>query len=198
MVYISKVYTKFGDKGETMLVDGSTAPKDDLRVRCYGQIDELNACIGMLRLELSREEDKGQDATYGPRLDAQLGVIQQELFNLGAELATPEFKDEGKKPCVQDRHIERLESQIDEHNERLEPLKSFILPGGGPAASAAHLCRTVCRRCEREMVALGTRASIRPQALKYVNRLSDYFFTVSRSASQNYSHSEVLWRPEDI
>lgn len=198
MVYISKVYTKFGDKGQTMLVDGSTTAKDDLRVRCYGQIDELNAVIGMLRLELSREPKPGKDSNFASTLDAQLGTIQQELFNLGAELATPGFEDDGKRPCVQDRHIERLESQIDQHNESLEPLKSFILPGGGPAASAAHVARTVCRRCEREMVALTGHATLREQTLKYVNRLSDYFFTVSRSVSRNFAYSEVLWKPEEI
>lgn len=198
MVYISKVYTKFGDQGQTMLVNGSTTGKDDLRVRCYGQIDELNACIGMLRLENSRETGPSKDPAYAQTLHAQLGAIQQELFNLGAELATPDFVDDGKRPCVQDRHIESLESHIDAHNEPLEPLKSFILPGGGPTASAAHVARTVCRRCERDMVALAQQTTLRPQTLKYVNRLSDFFFTVSRSASTNYRHDEVLWKPEEI
>lgn len=198
MVYISKVYTKFGDQGQTMLVDGSTAGKEHDRVRAYGQIDELNACLGMVRLELGREAQAPAKTEFVAQLHRELGAIQQELFNLGAELATPEFKDDGTRPCVQDRHIERLESQIDQHNEGLEPLKSFILPGGGPCASAAHLARTVCRRAERNLVALSRDHNLRSQALIYVNRLSDYLFTLSRVASATFGHDEVLWRPEEI
>lgn len=203
MVYISKVYTRFGDAGDTMLVDGSTVGKDHQRVCSYGDIDELNACIGLVRLELHREGRDRSCAEFVQTSDAQLARIQQELFNLGSELATPGFEANGKQPCILPRHIERLEAEIDELNRDLAPLTSFILPGGGATASFAHLARTVCRRAERELVALqrqGPEAapnpSIRPETQRYVNRLSDYLFVLSRAASHHFKNSEVLWTPE--
>ena len=186
-----------------MLVDGSTTSKDDQRVRSYGDIDELNACIGLLRTSLrsaGKQPTPDQNDAYEQfhaQVDAELGRIQQELFNLGSELATPNFVADEKRPCVLARHIDRLESEIDTHNKTLAPLPSFILPGGGPCASFAHLARTVCRRAEREMVALSGQSSIRPETLRYVNRLSDYLFVVSRSITAIQGYEEVLWAPKD-
>ena len=189
MVYISKVYTKSGDAGETMLASGDRVGKDDQRIRAYGDVDELNCVIGLVRSEIQREPKRAGAEVFLDELDAQLGRIQQELFNLGAELS------EGKNLKVEDRHVEQLEKEIDGWNAGLPPLKSFILPGGGAIATAAHLARTVCRRAEREVVALSRDKPVRDAAIKYVNRLSDYFFVVSRCVADRLGHDEVLWEP---
>ena len=198
MVYISKVYTKFGDGGDTMLASGDRVGKETLRIRSYGEIDELNAVIGMLRVEIAREPKRKGAEVFLDELDAQLGRIQQELFNLGAELSTPidDPETHDLKLFVADRHVDRLEVELDGWNANLSPLRSFVLPGGGPVGAAAHVARTVCRRAEREVVALAREAVVRPVALRYVNRLSDYFFVVARCVADRLGYAEVLWDPK--
>ena len=199
VVYISKVYTKSGDEGQTMLASGACVPKDAPRIRAYGDVDELNAVIGLVRLEVSREPRREGAEVFLEELDAQLARIQQELFNLGAELATPEAATmdpaDRRMPRVEDRHVERLENEIDGWNAALEPLRSFVLPGGGPVGAVCHLARTVCRRAERELVTLARDEPVRGEAVRYVNRLSDYFFVVSRSVTHRLGYAEVLWEP---
>jgi cob(I)alamin adenosyltransferase len=195
VVYISKVYTKFGDAGETMLATGDRISKDAPRIRSYGDIDELNAVLGLLRAELGREPKAAGAAVFVSELDAQLARIQQELFNLGAELSTPGTRDGDGKLKIEPRHVEALEKDIDGWNASLDPLRSFVLPGGGPAASVGHVARTVCRRAERELVALARLDPVRPEAVVYVNRLSDYLFVVCRTVAIRLGAGEVLWDP---
>ncbi len=195
MVYISKVYTKSGDGGQTMLASGDKVDKDDVRIEAYGCVDELNAAIGLVRLEIGREPgDEGR--AFLETLDGQLGQIQQELFNLGAELATPKAVDGEAKLRVDDHHVQRLETELDAHNDALEPLRSFILPGGGPVGSATHLARTICRRAERRTVTLAKLDRVRPEAIRYLNRLSDYLFVIGRAAAKQLGYAEVLWNQE--
>lgn len=198
MVYISKVYTKAGDKGDTMLASGDFVGKETQRIRAYGEVDELNAVIGMLRVEIAREPKRTGAEVFLDELDAQLGRIQQELFNLGAELSTPieDAEQHDLELVVDDRHVQRLEDELDGWNANLSPLRSFVLPGGGPIAAAAHVARTVCRRAEREVVALARQAVVRPAAMRYVNRLSDYFFVVARCVADRLGYAEVLWDPK--
>ncbi|MEZ4452339.1 MAG: cob(I)yrinic acid a,c-diamide adenosyltransferase [Nannocystaceae bacterium] len=188
MVYISRVYTRFGDRGETMLASGETTGKDNQRVRAYGDVDELNSVIGWLRLEIERAPGRGDHLAFVTELDAALARIQQELFDLGAELA-------GGTLQIDEASVTRLEAEIDAMNEHLAPLRSFILPGGGPIGSVAHVARTVCRRAEREAVALDHEALIRGEALRYLNRLSDFLFVVARAAAHEFGIPEVLWDP---
>lgn len=179
-----------------MLATGDRVGKDHQRIRSYGDIDELNCVMGMLRVELGRGPEA--HAEFRARVDAELGRVQQELFNLGAELATPMPEGETPKLAVHDRHVDRLEHEIDGHNDALEPLRSFVLPGGGAAAAVCHLARTVCRRAERELVALSRAEPVRPAALRYVNRLSDYLFVLSRSITHTFGEAEVLWDPASV
>ncbi len=190
MVKLDKIYTRGGDGGETSLATGARRRKDDLRVEAFGVIDETNAAIGVARLSI-----EARDAT----LDAMLARIQNELFDLGAELATP---PDPKKPLdpamrltITPSQVERLENDIDGLNSDLAPLKSFVLPGGTPAAAHLHVARTVCRRAERVMVSLGEKKGeeLSPTAFAYVNRLSDFLFVASRYV--NREHGDVLWRP---
>lgn len=193
MVYISKVYTKFGDRGDTMLASGDTVGKDSPRVAAYGEVDELNAVVGLLRVEVARAGEPVGPREFLAELDAQLGRIQQELFDLGAELATP-GATEGKAPLrVEEADITRLEQELDAWNADLPPLRSFILPGGGPLGASAHLARTVCRRAERTVVALSRVEPVRGEAVRYLNRLSDYFFVVARAVAHRFGVPEVLW-----
>lgn len=193
MVYISKVYTKFGDGGDTMLASGDTVGKDAPRVAAYGEVDELNAVVGLLRVEVARAGEPVGPREFLAELDAQLGRIQQELFDLGAELATP-GATEGKAPLrVEEADVTRLEQELDAWNADLPPLRSFILPGGGPLGAAAHLARTVCRRAERTVVALSRVEPVRAEAVRYLNRLSDYFFVVARAVAHRFGVPEVLW-----
>ena len=198
MVYLSKIYTRTGDRGTTRLADNTEVRKDSPRLASYGAVDELNACIGLIRLETQREPDAVSQQEFLRVLDDQLARIQQELFNLGAELATPGATTGKATIVVRDEQVARLEQAIDEYNERLLPLKSFILPGGGPVATTAHLARTVCRRAERLLVKLAGSEEVRPQALQYLNRLSDYLFVVSRAAAGRLGHPEVLWDPKSV
>ncbi|OAI23547.1 cob(I)yrinic acid a c-diamide adenosyltransferase [Methylosinus sp. R-45379] len=188
MVRLDKIYTRGGDAGATSLVGGERRRKDDLRVEAYGAVDETNAAIGLARLAT------GEDAA----LDAMLERIQSDLFDLGAELATPlkpgEAASENSLAIVQSQ-VDRLEREIDELNATLAPLKSFVLPGGTAAAAHLHLARTVSRRAERIMVALANapEEAVGATALRYVNRLSDFLFVAARYA--NKDRGDVLWTP---
>ena len=194
MVYISKVYTKFGDHGDTMLASGDTVGKDSLRVAAYGEVDELNSVLGLLRVEVQRAPgETSERADFLSGLDATLARIQQELFDLGAELAEPGATTGKARLCVTDDDVTRLEHELDALNEPLSPLTSFILPGGGPVGATAHLARTVCRRAERQAVTLSRSEPVRGEALRYLNRLSDLLFVVARAAAQRLGHPEVLW-----
>jgi cob(I)alamin adenosyltransferase len=196
MVYISKVYTKFGDGGQTMLASGDRVDKDDLRIEAYGTVDELNAVLGLVRLEIAREPRKAAHAEALGRIDGELGRIQQELFNLGAELSTPGAAEGTTKVLIAERHVVKLEEELDAHNDPLPPLTSFILPGGGAIGSMCHLARTVCRRAERRTVALAKTESIRPETIRYLNRLSDYLFVLGRAVAHLLGAPEPLWDPK--
>lgn len=184
MVRLTRIYTRTGDAGSTSLADGSTAPKTDPRIAVCGDVDELNACLGMARVQLA-----------GP-LDALLGRIQNELFDLGADIATPLRADEAERPALRivDGQVTRLEVEIDQLNADLAPLTSFVLPAGAPAAAALHLARTVCRRAERAAWGLQEAGgALSPPALRYLNRLSDLLFVAARVA--NAAAGDVLWVP---
>jgi cob(I)alamin adenosyltransferase len=186
MVVLSKIYTRTGDDGTTALGSGRRVAKYDLRVECYGTLDETNAAIGLARLH-TRASD--------PALDAMLARIQNDLFDLGAELCYPdESKDARGRLSVTDAQVARLEREIDTLNRELQPLRSFVLPGGTPAASFLHLARTVSRRAERLMVALAARPNepVSSAALRYINRLSDFLFVAARYANEK-GKSDVLW-----
>ncbi|HMB47761.1 MAG TPA: cob(I)yrinic acid a,c-diamide adenosyltransferase [Afifellaceae bacterium] len=189
MVTLNKIYTKTGDDGTTALGTGERRPKDDLRIETYGTVDEANAAIGVARTQL------GEDNSV---LDAVLSRIQNDLFDLGAELATP---DDGSKleyePLrIVASQVDRLESDIDRLNGDLQPLKSFVLPAGSPASATLHLARTMVRRAERLMVSLAGREpdKVGDPALKYVNRLSDFLFVASRWVNDR-GQGDVLWVP---
>ncbi|MEM9461506.1 MAG: cob(I)yrinic acid a,c-diamide adenosyltransferase [Myxococcota bacterium] len=197
MVYISKVYTKSGDGGDTMLASGDRVRKYSSRIEAYGTVDELNACIGMIRTEVAREPRRAGAEVVLDEIDAQLARIQQELFDLGAELATPGAAEGLAKLKVDARHVERLETELDAWNDPLPPLKSFVLPGGGPVGTACHLARTTCRRAERRAVELSDAEgeAVRSEAIRYLNRLSDYLFVLGRAAAHRLGDQEVLWTP---
>ena len=185
MVTLNRIYTRTGDAGKTRLATGQPVSKADLRVEAYGGIDETNACIGLARVHL----------TADPELDAMLGRIQNELFDLGADLAMPakEGEAEGSKLRILDSQVARLEAEIDDLNDRLPALKSFILPGGTPAAAALHLARTVSRRAEREAVRLVEAGEpVSGPAMRYLNRLSDHLFVAARWANDG-GKAEVFW-----
>jgi cob(I)alamin adenosyltransferase len=187
MVVLSKIYTRTGDDGTTALGSGRRVAKYDLRVECYGTLDETNAAIGLARLHTQSDQ----------ALDAMLARIQNDLFDLGAELCYPdESKDARGRLSVSDGQVERLESEIDTLNRKLQPLRSFVLPGGTQAASFLHLARTISRRAERLMVALAARPSepVGGSALRYINRLSDFLFVAARYANDK-GISDVLWVP---
>jgi cob(I)alamin adenosyltransferase len=188
MVKLNKIYTRTGDDGATGLASGPRRRKDDLRVEAYGAVDEANSALGLARLAT-------RDA---PRLDAMLARIQNELFDLGADLATPETGEKlDYEPLrVLQSQVDRLEREIDELNADLAPLRSFILPGGAPAAAHLHMARTIARRAERVMVSLAARPgeNLGPPALRYINRLSDFFFVAARWANEQ-GKADVLWVP---
>ncbi|MEM6594419.1 MAG: cob(I)yrinic acid a,c-diamide adenosyltransferase [Pseudomonadota bacterium] len=186
MVVLNKIYTKTGDAGETALGNGARVAKHSTRVTAYGTVDEANATVGLARLHASGE------------MDAQLSAIQNDLFDLGADLCRPdmEMDAEAEYPPLRitPAQVSRLESEIDGMNDALEPLRSFILPGGSALAAHLHLCRTVSRRAERLTVELATMESVNDSAVKYLNRLSDWFFVASRIAN-NDGKDDVLWVP---
>jgi cob(I)alamin adenosyltransferase len=183
MVTLNRIYTKTGDKGETALGDGTRLPKFALRIAAYGTSDEANATIGLARLHTSGE------------VDAMLARIQNDLFDLGADLCVPETakRSEGRLR-VSDSQVERLEREIDQMNAELAPLNSFVLPGGVPAAAYLHLARTVVRRAERMMVELAQQEPVNPAAIRYANRLSDHLFVASRYVNDKGA-KDVLWAP---
>ena len=187
MVTLNRIYTRTGDAGRTRLASGAPVMKFDPRVSAYGEVDETNACVGLARLHLATE----------PLLDAIMARIQNDLFDLGADLATPEIAKPATPALrVIDGQVERLEREIDQLNAELSPLTSFILPGGSPAAAALHLARTVCRRAERTAVQLAQieGESVGTPALKYLNRLSDLLFVAARFANAKGA-DDVLWKP---
>jgi cob(I)alamin adenosyltransferase len=188
MVVLNKIYTRTGDDGTTALGSGRRVAKFDLRVEAYGTLDETNAAIGIARLHTA----SGQ-----PALDAMLARIQNDLFDLGADLCVPaDSRTVGERLQVTDAQVARLEGEIDTLNRELEPLRSFVLPGGSPAASFLHLARTVSRRAERLMVALAGRKdeTVGAAALRYINRLSDFLFVAARYANDK-GQSDVTWVP---
>ena len=186
MVVLNKIYTKTGDAGETALGNGARVAKHAMRVTAYGTVDELNSFLGVARLEAKGE------------LDQALSRIQNDLFDLGADLCRPDMeKDaESEYPPLRmvNAQVSRLESEIDAMNAMLEPLRSFILPGGSALSAHLHVCRTVARRAERLSVELATMEAINPAAVKYLNRLSDWFFVAARIANNN-GKDDVLWVP---
>jgi cob(I)alamin adenosyltransferase len=183
MVTLNRIYTKTGDKGETALGDGTRLPKHALRIEAYGTLDEANSTIGLARLHASGD------------IDAMLGRIQNDLFDLGADLCVPETakRSEGRLR-VTAAQVERLEREIDLMNAPLEPLTSFVLPGGTQLAAWLHLARTIVRRAERLVVKLAGEEAINPEAIKYVNRLSDHLFVAARAANDGGT-KDVLWTP---
>ncbi|MEO0487454.1 MAG: cob(I)yrinic acid a,c-diamide adenosyltransferase [Pseudomonadota bacterium] len=186
MVVLSKIYTRTGDSGETALGNGSRVAKHSQRVNAYGTVDEVNATVGMARLHAAGE------------MDVQLSAIQNDLFDLGADLCRPDMEKDAEAEYpplrVTAAQVDRLEAEIDAMNAKLTPLRSFILPGGSALAAHLHLCRTVARRAERLSVELGTVESVNPAGVKYLNRLSDWFFVASRIAN-NDGADDVLWVP---
>lgn len=186
MVVLNKIYTRTGDAGQTGLGDGSRVAKHAPRVAAYGTVDETNATIGLARLHAAGE------------MDAALARIQNDMFDLGADLCTPDLAGDASAPYPRLRmvaaQVDRLESEIDAMNDRLTPLRSFILPGGTPLAAHLHLCRTVCRRAERLATELAEAEPVNAQAIKYLNRLSDWFFVAARIANDD-GRADVLWVP---
>ena len=189
MVVLNKIYTRTGDAGLTALGTGERVPKHSARIAAYGTVDETNACIGVARIHV---RDAHAD------VDAMLGRIQNDLFDLGADLTVPE---RGQAPArerlrVSDAQVKRLEDEIDAMNGQLSPLRSFVLPGGSAAAAALHVARTVCRRAERSMVELAGQPDegVTAPALKYINRLSDLLFVASRYVNER-GKGDVLWVP---
>ncbi len=189
MVKLNKIYTRTGDAGTTGLGTGARVAKHDLRISAYGTVDEANACIGMARVHTASEDSE---------LDRKLERIQNDMFDLGADLCVP---DRGEKleyePLrMSDAQVDWLEGEIDALNAELDALKSFVLPGGTPAAAALHLARTVSRRAERDMTALASMPDepVSAPALKYINRLSDYLFVASRFVNHK-AQGDVLWVP---
>ena len=177
---LSKIYTRTGDDGTTGLGDGSRVPKDDPRVEAYGCVDETNSAIGVVLAVPGVPADVAEVLTR----------VQHELFDLGGELCIPGHR------AIEEAHVSALESSLDAFNERLPPLKEFILPGGGPAAAACHLARATCRRAERRCWTLARSQTVAPDAIRYLNRLSDLLFVLARVLARHESGSEVLWKHE--
>lgn len=186
MVVLNKIYTKTGDGGETALGDGRRVAKHALRVQAYGTVDETNAVTGLARLHASGE------------MDAALARIQNDLFDLGADLSRPDMASDATAghPVLRmvPSQVDRLEREIDAMNGRLEPLRSFVLPGGSALAAHLHQCRTVSRRAERLAVELAAAEEVNPVAVRYLNRLSDWYFVAARSANDD-GRADVLWVP---
>ncbi len=186
MVKLTKIYTRGGDQGQTSLADGARLAKDAVRIAAYGTVDETNAAIGLARLHAEGEADR------------MLARIQNDLFDLGADLATPggDFAASSQSLRIIDAQVDRLEQEIDAMNAELSPLTSFILPGGSPLAASLHLARTICRRAERLIVEAARTEAINPAAIRYANRLSDHLFVMGRYHN-NRGRDDVLWVPGD-
>ena len=188
MVVLNRIYTKTGDAGDTALGNGERRPKYDPRIEAYGTVDETNAAIGLARLHTGGE----------PLLDPMLARIQNDLFDLGADLCVPQSDEPAARQPLRmvESQVERIEQEIDRLNADLTPLRSFVLPGGAPAAAGLHLARTVCRRAERLMVELAARPgeSVGGPALRYANRLSDFLFVAARYVNA-HGAGDVLWTP---
>ena len=183
MVRLTRIYTRTGDGGETHLGDMSRVSKDSLRVSAFGDVDETNAVIGLVRLQ-----------PLGPGDDARLATIQNDLFDLGADLCVPGDAGDGKLR-ITPAQVAQLEAWCDEINDELAPLNSFILPGGSPGGAYLHQARTVCRRAERSTVALVAAETVNPDAVRYLNRLSDLLFILARAANRAAGVPDVLWVP---
>ncbi len=186
-----KIYTKTGDKGETRLASGQKVSKDSSRIDAYGQVDELNSSIALVRDELfSCDQEKFKD------LVEKILTIQNELFDLGSELATPVSQlNPTKQQVLTAEQYTRLEQEIDSFSSELKPLTNFVLPGGHRANSLTHLSRTICRRAERACIKLSKQEDVRSEALIYLNRLSDWLFTASRVISHRLNITEIIWNP---
>ena len=186
MVVLNKIYTRTGDRGDTALGDGSRVAKHSARVVAYGTVDELNSVVGLARLQASKT------------VLSRLAAIQNDLFDLGADLCRPQSEADRAAEYpplrITEAQVKRLETEIDDMNASLQPLRSFILPGGSAAAAALHHCRTVARRAERLTVALASDEPINPFAVKFLNRLSDWFFVAARRANAD-GRDDVLWVP---
>jgi cob(I)alamin adenosyltransferase len=185
MVKLTKIYTRGGDKGVTSLGDGTRQPKHARRIRAYGTVDETNAAIGMARLHTRSDIEA----------DQMLARAQNDLFDLGADLCTPETTNPTHPPLrIAQAQVDRLEAEIDQMNARMKPLDSFVLPGGTDAAAHLHLARTICRRAERLMTELAAAEPVNPVAVRYINRLSDHLFVLSRRLNRDGA-DDVLWVP---
>ncbi|HYC57283.1 MAG TPA: cob(I)yrinic acid a,c-diamide adenosyltransferase [Candidatus Binatia bacterium] len=191
-IRINRVYTRTGDDGTTGLVGGKRVPKDDPRIASYGEVDELNSVLGVVRALLAEAPYQGSAAAE--RIDGVLGFVQQELFDLGSELATPPESEYDGMIRMGVANIARLESWMDELAPDLPELKSFVLPGGGSAGAMLHVARTVCRRAERLATSLMREGACSPDAARYLNRLSDLLFVQSRWIAHATGHGEVLWQ----
>lgn len=190
MVQLTRIYTRGGDKGKTSLGDGTRVAKHDLRVTAYGTVDEANAILGLVRLHLGSDA-KGELA----EIDTMLMRIQNDMFDLGADLCTPEKENPDFPPLrIVEAQVTRLEEECDRLNADLAPLKSFVLPGGTAAATYLHLARTVVRRAERDVTALAEAETVNPIAVRFVNRLSDHFFVLARWLNARAA-GDVLWVP---
>ncbi|AZV76643.1 cob(I)yrinic acid a,c-diamide adenosyltransferase [Parasedimentitalea marina] len=190
MVVLNKIYTRTGDKGDTALGNGTRVAKHDARVNAYGTSDELNAFVGVARLDA--------ESAQNTAMDGALARIQNDLFDLGADLCRPDMEQDAKAEYPPLRmaatQVDRLEAEIDAMNKDLSPLRSFVLPGGSALSAHLHVCRTVARRAERLTTELATSEAVNPAAVKYLNRLSDWFFVAARVANNNGS-DDVLWVP---
>ncbi len=184
-----RIYTRTGDDGTTALFGGERVEKGNPRIDAYGTVDEANSVVGLARAHLD-------EAPGGERLDPVLGEVQEELFIVGADLATP-LDAEPMVPRIQDEHVGRVEDRIDTFDADLEPLEKFVLPGGSPAGASLHSARTVCRRAERLAVQAGTSTSINEEAVVYLNRLSDLLFVLARWANKQAGVQEDTWTPKE-
>ena len=192
MVRLTRIYTRTGDDGTTALVGGERVQKDDLRIEAYGTVDELNAVLGMVR---DHNQRFGKDEAARAELETLLSGIQGKLFDLGSSLATRLESRYPGQPIIVADDTAALEAALDRMNAELAPLKSFVLPGGGPVASVLHLARTVCRRAERRVLSLARQDALDPEDLKYLNRLSDLLFVASRWVAHRHGEPEPLWQP---
>jgi cob(I)alamin adenosyltransferase len=193
-IRINRVYTRGGDGGETSLVGGQRVAKDAIRIESYGTVDELNAVLGLART--ANRETPGGAPEDRDRLDALLNRLQNELFNLGSDLATLPPDRHPRQPVIEERHVTFLESTIDDLNAGLPELRSFVLPGGGWVGAFLHQARTVCRRAERLVTTLARQEAIGPYALVYLNRLSDLLFVLGRWSARARGEREPLWESE--